>query len=66
MQIVIGRCPRCGASTESAEGLEGLYCARDHEPAAYEAWGTYYEDTPLSEDTLYEGRDPCSAESRLP
>jgi hypothetical protein len=63
LQIVVGRCPRCGGSTENAEreGLDGLKCARGHEPTDYEPFETYYEDTPLSEDTRYEGTDPKEA-----
>jgi hypothetical protein len=44
IQVVVGRCPTCGATTESAEGLAGLKCARGHQPTAYDPQDTYYED----------------------
>lgn len=43
VQVVIGCCPKCGAKTESAEGLEGLKCARGgHRPVPYEPFDTRY------------------------
>jgi hypothetical protein len=47
IQVLVGRCPRCGASIETVPdsiqpGVEGLFCARDHEPVEYEIWDSRY------------------------
>lgn len=46
VQVVVGRCPRCGATTESADpaGLDGLLCGRHYPMEQYEPVDTYYED----------------------
>lgn len=46
VQVVIGRCPICGSTTESADddGLESRRCAAGHEESRYVPADVYYEE----------------------
>lgn len=43
VQIVVGRCPKCGGTIESATGLRGRFCAIGHDVTPYVYVDNYFE-----------------------
>lgn len=44
IQVAVGRCPVCGATTECCDGLENYLCARGHPKTHYILMDAYYQD----------------------
>lgn len=47
VQILVGKCPRCGATRDAAPdpiqpGMDGLLCGQGHEAVQYEVYDSYY------------------------